>query len=286
MEHHDRHKRLLRLMAEHGAASVSDLAQWLGVSPSTVRRDMRLLDLSGQIVRVHGGGKRVDVGRAVTRKGGSFQNDSQRYPERKRAIARYAASLCRDGETILIGGGTTTCGMTEFLEDRRMRILTNSFEVARILLTTSDNEVILSGGKVYAEEKLILSPFDTEAIQYCYADKLFLGVHGLSPLGLMEVDPLLVQAGRRLIGQAQHIVVLADSSKFGNKGGMFLCGLDQVSSVITDSDVPDHAVQMLERAGIGVRIVHPDSFRSVSGTDPIAVGSLAGRSSPAVEAQH
>jgi DeoR family ulaG and ulaABCDEF operon transcriptional repressor len=286
MENHARYKRLLKLLAEHGSASVSELAQWLAVSPSTIRRDMRLLDLSGQIVRVHGGGKRIDVRRAVTRKGGSFQDEFQRYPERKRAIARYAASMCSDGETILVGGGTTTCGMTEFLEDRRMRILTNSFEVARILLATSENEVILSGGKIYAEEKLILSPFDTEAIQYCYADKLFLGVHGLSALGVMEADPLLVQAGRRLIGQAQQIVVLADSSKFGNKGGMFLCGLDRVSTVVTDSHVPDHAVQMLERAGIDLRIVDPDSFRGVESADAIAAARAADRSSPATPAPH
>lgn len=278
MEYHDRHKRLLKLLTEHGSASVSDLAQWLAVSPSTIRRDMRLLDLSGQIVRVHGGGKRVDVRRAATLKGGSFHDDARRYPERKRAIAWYAASMCRDGETILIGGGTTTCGMTEFLEDRRMRILTNSFEVARILLTTSENEVILSGGKIYAEEKLILSPFDTEAIQYCYADKLFLGVHGLSALGVMEEDPLLVQAGRRLIGQAQQIVVLADSSKFGNRGGMFLCGLDRIASVVTDSDVSDHAVQMLERAGIEVKIVDLHPFRTVDHAGGIAAPKAESRS--------
>jgi DeoR family ulaG and ulaABCDEF operon transcriptional repressor len=158
-----------------------------------------------------------------------------------------------------------------------MRILTNSFEVARLLLSTSDNEVILSGGKIYAEEKLILSPFDSEAIQYCYADKLFLGVHGLSALGVMEADPLLVQAGRRLINQAQQIIVLADSSKFANKDGMFLCGLDRVSCVVTDSAVPDSAVRMLEQAGIEVKVVTPDPFRGIGAGDAISA-SRAGRS--------
>lgn len=277
MNNQDRRKRLLRLLAQQGAATVADLAQWLEVSTSTIRRDMRMLDLSGQIERVHGGGRRVDVRRAATLKGGSFQNDVLRHPERKRAIARYAASMCADSETILIGGGTTTCGMTEFLEDRRMRILTNSFEVARLLLSTSDNEVILSGGKVYAEEKLILSPFDSEAIQYCYADKLFLGVHGLSALGVMEADPLLVQAGRRLINQAQQIIVLADSSKFTNKGGMFLCGLDRVSCVVTDSAVPDSAVRMLEQAGIEVKVVTPDPFRGIDPGEAVSA-NRAGRS--------
>jgi DeoR family ulaG and ulaABCDEF operon transcriptional repressor len=277
MEIQDRHKRLLKLLAAHGTASVSQLADWLGVSPATVRRDLSLLDTAGQIRRVRGGGAHVDGGRAAALRSGSFASATQRHPGRKRAIARYAAGMCADGDTILIGGGTTTCAMADFLDQRRMRVLTNSFEVARILLAGSENEVILSGGKIYAEQSIVLSPFDTEAIQYCYADKLFLGVHGLAPLGLMEADPLLIQAGRRLIGQAQQVVVLADSSKFGNKGGMFLCSLDQVSCVVTDDGVADGTVQMLERAGVEVRVVTADPLRDdVADADGIVAAQRYG----------
>jgi DeoR family ulaG and ulaABCDEF operon transcriptional repressor len=285
MNNQDRHKRLLRLLAEYGTATVADLARWLEVSPSTIRRDLRMLDLAGQVERTHGGGRRGDARRAATLKGGGFLDGVRRHPERKRAIARHAASMCADGETILIGGGTTVCGMTDFLEERCMRILTNSFEVARVLLSTSDNEVILSGGKIHADEKLILSPFDSEAIQYCYADKLFMGAHGLSALGVMEADPLLVQAGRRLIHQAQQIIVLADSSKFANKGGMFLCGLERVSCVVTDSGIPDHAVRMLKQAGIQVEVVAPDTFPGMDGGDAMSAGR-SDRSPPPPPAPH
>lgn len=285
MNNQDRRKRLLRLLAQHGAATVADLAQWLGTSASTIRRDLRMLDLSGQIERMHGGGRHVDVCRATALKGGSFVDGVRRHPQRKRAIARHAASMCADGDTILIGGGTTVCGMTDFLVDRCMRILTNSFEVARVLLGTSDNEVILSGGTIHADEKLILSPFDSEAIQYCYADKLFMGAHGLSALGVLEADPLLVQAGRRLINQAQQIIVLADSSKFANKGGMFLCGLERVSCVVTDSDVPASAVRMLEQAGIEVKVVAPDPFPGMDGGDVVSAGR-SDRSPPLPPAPH
>lgn len=180
-------------------------------------------------------------------------------PQRKRAIARYAAGLCADGDTILVGGGSTTAAMAGFLCGHRLRVLTNSFEVARVLLADSENEVILSGGRIHAVQSIVASPFDVEAIRYCYADKLFTGVHALGPLGLLEADPLLVRAGRRLINQAQHLVVLADSSKFARRGGTPLCGLDQVGCVITDDAVPDAAVQMLERAGVDVRVVAADA---------------------------
>ena len=285
MENHVRHKRLLKLLTEYGSASVSQLAEWLDVSPSTIRRDIRLLDTAGQVKRVHGGGKRIDPRDGAGLRSGNFSCDSQRHPERKRAIARFAASLCHDGETILIGGGTTTCRMTEFLKDRHMRILTNSFAVARILLQTSENEVILSGGKIYTEQSLILSPFDSEAIQYCYADKLFMGAYGVSTLGLMEADPLLIHAGRRLINQARKVIVLADSSKFTNKGGMFLCGLEKIASVVTDDGIADATVQMLERAGIAVKVVAADRIHTAGDVrSPDAGASL--RSAPGIVMHH
>jgi DeoR family ulaG and ulaABCDEF operon transcriptional repressor len=258
MDNHQRQMRLLKLVAEHGSASVHQLVEWLGASPSTVRRDLRLLDQSGQIRRVHGGGERVGVRHGTAPLRNAFPERAMRHPGRKRAIAQRATAMCADGTTVMIGGGTTTACMAEFLAERRLRILTNSFDVARRLLETGDNEVILSGGRIYAEQSLILSPFDTEAIQYCYADRLFIGAYAMSATGLRESDPLLVQAGRRLVSQAQQVVVLADSSKFANRDGMSLCGLDQVGCVITDSGAPDAAVQMLERAGVDVVVVSPD----------------------------
>jgi DeoR family ulaG and ulaABCDEF operon transcriptional repressor len=176
--------------------------------------------------------------------------------------------------------------MTEFLADRRMRILTNSFEVARRLLNTSENEVILSGGRIYAGQSIILSPFDSEAIQYCYADKLFMGIHGLSALGLMEADPLLIQASRRLIGQAPEVIVLADSSKFHNRGGMFLCGLERVSCVVTDSEAPDTAVQALERAGVSVKLVVPRPFPHKEEPADLAPAPRFGRSPRSPNTSH
>ncbi len=259
MDHRYRHKHLLRLLAEHGAAPIPQLADWLGVSPATVRRDIRLLDTAGQLRRTHGGARRIDSGPARPHGPGMFDAAARLHAGRKRAIARRAAALCADGDTVLIGGGTTTFHMAPFLGERRMRVLTNSFAMARELLAASDNEVILSGGKVYPAQGIILSPFDTEALQYCYADRLFMGAHCLCALGVMEADALLIQAGRRLIHQARQVVVLADSSKFGGRGGMFLCALDRIARVITDTSAPDAAVQMLERAGIAVDLVAPDA---------------------------
>ncbi|QBE66781.1 DeoR/GlpR family DNA-binding transcription regulator [Pseudoduganella lutea] len=259
MDQRHRHKQLLRLLAEHGAAPIPRLAAWLGVSAATVRRDIRLLDTADQLHRTHGGARRIEPAIARPWQGATFEEAARVHVERKRAIARRAAALCADGDTLLIGSGTTTFHMAGFLAGRRMRVVTNSFAIARALLASGDSDVILSGGKVYPAQGVILSPFDTEAVQYCHADRLFMGAHCLAALGVMEADALLIGAGRRLVHQAREVVVLADSSKFGKRGGMFLCALDRIARVVTDTGAPDAGVQMLERAGIEVDVVPPDA---------------------------
>jgi DeoR family ulaG and ulaABCDEF operon transcriptional repressor len=259
MDHQDRHKRMLKLLTERGSATVPQLVDWLGVSIATVRRDLRLLDAAQHLRRTRGGARRVELKGTPRLRSLSFHDNMRVHLDRKRAIARRAVDLCCDGDTVLIGGGTTTFQMVDFMADRRIRVMTNSFELARYSLSVSDNEVILAGGKIYPEQGVILSPFDGEDMRYCYANHLFMGVHCLSVLGMMEADPLLIQAGHRLIPQAQQVTVLADASKFANRGGMFLCALEKIACVITDTNAPDAGVQMLERAGVQVLLVTPDS---------------------------
>ena len=259
MINHKRRKGLLKLLVEHQAVSVEQLVTMLSASPATVRRDIAWLAERNLLVRTRGGAENLpQKKRAFALSGATFQHNLEVLGPQKRAIARHAASLCGDGETIIINGGTTTYMMGEFLVDKRLKILTNSFLMAERLLTTSENEIILPGGRVYREQNVILSPFDNDITQHHYAAKMFMGVFGLSMLGLMEADPLLIQAEKRLISQAEELIVLADSSKFARKAGLILCGLNRVSCVITDSGVSDAAVQMLEQAGVRVVALAPE----------------------------
>ncbi|QRX82605.1 DeoR/GlpR family DNA-binding transcription regulator [Glaciimonas sp. PAMC28666] len=260
MVNHKRRKGLLKLLAEHNAASVEQLVDWLNSSPATVRRDIVWLAERNLLTRTRGGAEDLpQKKRTFALSGETFQNNLERYSAEKRAIARYATDMCADGETIIINGGTTTYMMVAFLAEKRLKILTNSFLMAERLLMTSENEIILPGGKVYREQNVILSPFDNDITQHHYAAKMFMGVYGLSMLGLMEVDPILIQAEKRLISQTEELIVLADSSKFARKAGLILCGLNRVACVITDTGASDAAIQMLEQAGVKVITVTPDN---------------------------
>lgn len=258
MTNHRRHKRLLKLLDEHGQASTEALMGWLSASAATVRRDLAWLAARQQLTRTRGGAQRLQGASGGLLRSQAFRHDLCQRAAHKRAIARHAAELCSPGETVIINGGTTTFMMAEFLAGQQLRILTNSFLLAERLLNTSDNEIILPGGRVYREQNVILSPFENDITRHHYAARMFMGVHGLSALGLMEADPLLVQAERRLIGQAEQLVVLADSSKFSRRTGLVLCGLDRVHSVITDTDAPDAGVQWLEQQGVTVHTVAPE----------------------------
>ena len=104
--------------------------------------------------------------------------------------------------------------MVHPLASRRCQVFTNSFPIAEHLLKHSKNTIMLSGGVIYREQNIILSPFENDVTRNFYAKRMFMGAQGLGHLGLMEADPLLIQAEQKLIDQADELVVLADSSKF------------------------------------------------------------------------
>jgi DeoR family ulaG and ulaABCDEF operon transcriptional repressor len=145
--------------------------------------------------------------------------------------------------------------MVHYLTGRRLSVFTNSFGIAEHLLHNSRNSVVIPGGTVYREQNVILSPFGGVVASHFYAKRMFIGCQGLGQHGLMEADPMVVQSELALIGQAEELIVLADSSKFEGRSSLILCGLDRISTVITDSGIRDEDRAMLEKAGVGLTVV-------------------------------
>ena len=169
--------------------------------------------------------------------------------------AAAAVGLCEDGEPIIINGGTTTFQMVHPLASRRLQVFTNSFPIAVHLLKNTTNTVMLSGGIVYREQNIILSPFENDVTRNFYAKRMFMGAAGIGPLGLMEQDPLLIQAEEKLIGQAEELIVLVDSSKFANRSSLVLCSLERIDTLITDEGIDDRSAAMLESADVTLIVV-------------------------------
>ncbi len=250
MHESERHRVILSAVQDRPVVTVADLRGLTGASEATIRRDIASLHVQKKLRRVRGGAEAVAPPQFVGLAGRTFAvNETIRIAE-KQAIARAAVDLCADGESIIINGGTTTFQMVHPLAHRRLQIFTNSFPIADHLLKHSKNTITLSGGTIYREQNIILSPFENDVTRNFYARRMFMGAQGLGPLGLMEADPLLIQAEEKLIGRADELIVLVDSSKFDARSSLVLCPLDRIDTVITDDGITDRAASMLEAAEI------------------------------------
>ncbi len=250
MHETERHRIILSAAQDRPVVTVVDLCTLTGASEATIRRDIATLHMQKRLRRLRGGAESITPPQFVGLAGRPFSVNETINSKQKQAIARKAVELCADGESIIINGGTTTFQMVHPLANRRMQVFTNSFPIAEHLLKHSKNTITLSGGTIYREQNIILSPFDNDVTRNVYAKRMFMGAHGLAPIGLMEGDPLLVQAEQKLIGQADELIVLVDSSKFNNRSSLVLCPLAQIDTVITDEGITDKAAAMLEAADV------------------------------------
>ena len=261
----ERQRIILGEIADRPVVTVAQLVELTGASEATIRRDINALHQEGKLNRVRGGAEALHPPQLVGIGGRHFSVSEEMNIAQKRAIARAAVELCQDGESIIINGGTTTFQMVDHLASRRMQILTNSFAIAETLVRTSKNTIVLPGGAIYREQSLILSPFENDVTKNFYARRMFMSAAGVSGHGVMENDPLLIQAEQKLINQADELVLLVDSSKFERRSPLILCPLDRVSMIITDSGISSRDTKRIGEAGIRLLVVEPDPTAGAAG---------------------
>ena len=255
----ERHNLILRFVEERSIVGVSDLVDLLSASEATIRRDIGTLAERGLVRRIRGGAEATLPRHQSHLVGMPFALSNEINVPQKRAIARVAAALIEDGDSIIINGGTTTFGLVEHLIDHDLDILTNSFPIAAQLLTTSRNRITLPGGTLYREQNIVLSPFENDTTPHFWGHKLFIGCYGLNHQGLMEADPLIVQAQSKLLRQTEKVIVMADSSKLRRRSSMVVMELKDIATVVTDDGATKEEMKLLEGAGIEVLIARVEA---------------------------
>lgn len=243
---------ILRIVAERSFASVGDLVELLAASEATIRRDINALSERGELKRIRGGVEALRPRYQAHLVGIPFAMNRGINVAQKRAIARAAAQLISPSESIIINGGTTTFALVEFLSRHELDILTNSFPIAAQLLATSRNRITLPGGTIFREQNIILSPFENDSIENFWGDRLFTSCYGVNRFGIMEADPLIVQAQRKLLTRTENVVVMADSAKLRRKSSMVIAALDKIATLITDSDASLEEIELFKAAGVEV----------------------------------
>lgn len=254
-----RHHLLIELLAELGYASVPVLSEQLKASEATIRRDLTKLAKKQLLQKIRGGAQsNTPVSSNQKRqhiKGTVFLADTEQNQDIKSRIAQKAVSLCEEGESIIINGGSSTFMMKDALASRQLNILTNSFALAQELAENSDNQITLPGGELYRKQSIILSSFENDCIPNYHGTKMFMGTPAIGQFGLMETDPLLVLSEQKLLKQADQLIVLADSSKIGKRSSLILCSLAEVDILITDDGATAEQLELFAKHDITVHIV-------------------------------
>jgi DeoR family transcriptional regulator, ulaG and ulaABCDEF operon transcriptional repressor len=254
----ERQKLIFKIVLERSIVSISDLVDMLDASDATVRRDIVAMAERGEIRRVRGGAEAIRPRHEVHLVGMPFALSRDVQVLQKRAIARAAASLIDDGDSIIISGGTTTFALVEFLAERTLDILTNSIPIVTQLISTSRNRVTIPGGTIFREQNIVLSPYEHDTVENFWAQKMFTSCFGINRFGLMEADPLIVQSHARLLRRTDQIIVMADSSKLRKRSSMIVAPLERVSVLITDQGATDEELSIFREAGVEVFTAKPE----------------------------
>lgn len=244
-----RQKLILDFLRTHKSAQVHQLSSVLGISLSTVRRDLSEMDQEGLVRRVHGGAMFIEnypESPALLR--------ASDHAEQKRRIGEAAAQLVNDGESIVVTAGTTTEAMIPYLADKaNLTVVTNALNIAWKLATCPHINVVVLGGWLRHSELSLLGHLTMEALKDIHMNKIFHGTYGIDPTSSLAGTYMQeVETDRLLIATARELIVLADSSKFGQPGTVRLVPIEAVSTIITDTDVSPSDVATLRAKGVTV----------------------------------
>ncbi len=268
-----RRRILLDLLARQGFATLDELVKVLGVSESTVRRDLETLDLTGSVKRTHGGA--VYSGEVRTMP--ALEDRAASASAEKAVIGRATAALIEDGDSVLLDGGTTTLEVARALLDRSLQVVTNSLPIAQLLASNRSVDLIMIGGYVYPRTGVALGPLAVATMQGIRVRKAILGAGGIVAEGIYNSNMLLVETERQMMACGQEVVIVADHTKFGRLALARLCGLEAVQRVVTDAGLPDEYRDVLDGAGVRLHLAQEDGEsvgrNGVAGDAPRANGT-------------
>ena len=241
-----RRDRLRDLVQSRGFAALGELAETLEVSDSTIRRDLEQLERDGLVRRTHGGA--FWTGESDTLQ--VFQTRRDDHWAAKAAIGMAAADLIEDHDTILLDGGSTTYELARHLVGRPLQVVTNSLPVAHLLSTSESIDLVMIGGCVRGRTAVAIGPMADAMLHSINVGKAFLSVAGITDRGYFNSNMMLVESEKAMLDSADQAIVVADSSKFGKVSLSRLCGLHEVHTVVTDSNVESRWKEHLDLAGV------------------------------------
>ena len=242
-----RHGQILELLSHHHRLEVSKLSQILNVSQVTIRKDLKILEEAGMLIRVHGFATLSDVADINQRLAFNYES--------KLKIAQKAAELIQNSETIMIESGSCCALLAmEIAKTKKdITMITNSAFIADYIRKSSQVKVILLGGEYQKESQVMVGPMTKKCVEAFYVDKLFIGTDGYTvETGFTGNDYMRSIAVNDMARQASHVIVVTQSSKFNQKGVVNLLDTSKISTVITDDQIAENMMNHFENININI----------------------------------
>lgn len=261
----ERRQRILDVARARGSVSARDLADTIGISEVTIRRDIRSMAAAGQLRRTRGG---ATIAPALAHEPSSHEKALDAASE-KAAIAELAATLVHDGESIILGPGTSTLALARLLVDRRdLTVVTTSLLIPAVFAETPSIEVVLTGGTIRPSIDAVVGPAAERSLRTLRADRAFLSGTGFSAAhGLTTPNLLVAATDQALIEAARQAVVLADGKKIGREAMFNTVAADRIHVLVTDTGADRDELDRLAALGIDVRIAALPSLSDVTSLD-------------------
>lgn len=246
----ERKRNIVLFVEKHARGSVQELSQAMGVSESTVRRDLKELEEAKLLKRTHGG--------AVSLQSVSFEavysDKADRLQEEKQRIAQVAVDMISEGDAILLDGGTTTLQIARLLQSKtfnHLKVITNSIMALNELKDSRNIEVSITGGLLRPDTMAFVGPMTERSLEMVRVDIAFLGTNGLDLHdGITTPNMLEAATKRKMIAIAKQSILLADHSKIGQVSFCKVADLAEMDHCIVDSGAAQDFLQGLTQRGI------------------------------------
>lgn len=242
----------------HQIARTADLMNLLETSEATVRRDLEWLEQKGTLERTHGGA--ILSQRVIFEQ--EYQQRAQHFPEEKKRIGEFAASLIEEGDIVFINSGTTATQVLQHIRsDSRITVFTNNVNAA-LELGEPGFHYYLIGGEFHARSNSLAGRFALDNLNMVFANKVILGVDGVSlKHGCTVPTNAEAEVVRKMIERTKgQVIVVADHSKWGAVSNFPVANIDEIDKLVTDEgfsreathDLAEYSIETLMASNVNM----------------------------------
>ncbi|MFL9930231.1 DeoR/GlpR family DNA-binding transcription regulator [Paraburkholderia sp. RL18-103-BIB-C] len=243
---------IMRLLSQQQRVKSIDLANSFGVSEETIRRDFKFLEGLGKLRRVHGGAILPRLNEEQP-----LQVRNRIKTQAKVALAACATQLVQDGMAVFLDTGTTTLALAQRLtEFSKLRVVTNSLDIAQLIAHHSDNDVVVTPGDLRRNDNALIGPHTLQFARQFHYDIAFMGIGGIDlELGLMDYEESEALLRRTLVRHCVRSVILADDGKFGHRTFVNTLPFSAISTLVTNRALSNDFAARMEHDRVDV--LHP-----------------------------